>query len=117
MNIPPPSNGLIASHCTPCIQPSLPPQQPGLPSLDVSQPNLWGSHLNNPHHPEPSNNVNPFPIAASNVPRSSVQNVNPPSQPSLINGQMSSMDWIWPLLIPPLPDRSSHHSSTTQNTQ
>ncbi|KAF8490791.1 hypothetical protein F5888DRAFT_1807836 [Russula emetica] len=114
MNLPPPPNGLIAPHYAPCIQPPLPPQQPG---PDVSQLNPPDTHLNNTHHPEPSNNVDPFPITASNVPRSSVQNVNPPSQPFLTNGQISSWDCIWPLLIPPMPDRSSHHSSTSQNTQ
>jgi hypothetical protein len=117
MSLPPPPNGLMAPHCAPCIQSPLPPQQPGRPSLDVSQPNPRDTHFNNTHHPELSNNVGPFPVAASNVSRSSVQNVNPPSQPFLIDGQISSWDCIWPLLIPPLPDRSSHHSSTTQNTQ
>jgi hypothetical protein len=115
MNIPPP-NGLIGPHSAPRIQPPLPPQQPGLSSLDVSQP-TWDTHLNNTHHPEAPNNVGPFPITASNVPRSSVQNVNPPSQPSLFNGQPSSWDFMWPLLIPPLPDRLSHHTSSTQNAQ
>ncbi|KAN0118555.1 hypothetical protein V8E52_004978 [Russula decolorans] len=116
MSLPPPPNGLIAPHWGPCIQPPLPLQQPGLASLDVSQPNPRDTHLNNTHHHEPSNNVSPFPMTASNVPRSSVQNVNPSSQPSLVNGQISPWD-IWQLLIPPPPDRSSHHSPTTQNTQ
>ena len=117
MSLPPPPNGLIAPHSAPCIQPPFPPQAPGLPNLDVSQPNLQDTHLNNTHHPGPSNNVGPFPTTASNVPRSSVQNVNPPSQPFLVNGQISPWDSIWPLLMPPMPDRSSHHSFTTQNTQ
>ena len=116
LNLPPAPNGLIGPHSAPHIQSSLPPQQPGLSDLDVSQP-AWDTHVNNTHHPEASTNVGPFPMAASNVPRSSVQNVNPPSQPTLNNDQLSSWDLMWPLLIPPLPDRSSHHPSTTQNAQ
>lgn len=117
MSLPPPPNGLIAPHCVPCIQPPLPPQLPGLPGLNASLPNPLDTHLNNTHHTEPSNNVGPFPMTASNVPRSSVQNVDPPSQPFPVNGQISSWDSIWPLLIPPMPDHSSHHPSTTQNIQ
>ena len=115
MNRPPPTNGLVAPHYAPCIQPPLPPQQPGLPSTDVSQLNPRDTLLT--HNPEPSNNVGPFSTTASSVPRSSVQNVNPPSQPFPFNGQISPWESIWPLLIPPPPDRSSHHLSTTQNTQ
>ena len=114
MSLPPPLNGLVAPHYAPCIRPPLPPQQPGLASLDVSQSNPRDTHLSNIHHTEPSNNVGP--MTASNVPRSSVQNANPPSQSFLVNGQISPWD-LWPLLIPSLPDRSSHHSPTTQNTQ
>jgi hypothetical protein len=114
-NIPPHLNGFIGPHVAPRVQPPLPLQQPGPSSLDGSQP-AWDTHFNNIHHPEAPNNVGPFPITASNVPRSSVQNVNPPSQPSLINSQLSPWDFMWPLSIPSsLPDRSSHHSSTTQN--
>jgi len=90
MSLPP--NGLIAPHCAPCIQPPLPPQQPGLPGLDMSHPNPRGTHPNN------------------------TQNVEPPTQPFL-NSQISSWDCIWPLLIPPPPDRSSQHSSAAQDTQ
>jgi hypothetical protein len=114
MNPPPPPNGLIGPHGAHHIQPPLPPQQPGLSSLDGSQ-STWDAHFNSTHHPEGSNNGDPFHITASNVPRSSVQNVNPPSQPFLTNSQI--LDRIWPLFIQPLPDRSSLHSSTTQNTQ
>ena len=113
MNLPPPANGPMAPHNTSYAQPLLTPQQPRLPSFDVSQPYPRDTYLNNAHHPGPSNNVDPD----SSVPRSSVQNVNPPSQPFHVNGQMSSWDYLWPLLIPSLPDRSPHHSSVTQNTQ
>ena len=115
MNLPPSSNGLIAPHTAPHIQPTLPPQQPGLSDLDVSQPTR-DTHLNNTYNSGPSNNIDPFSIFTSNVPRSFVQNVNPPSQPPLVNDPLSSLN-LWPLFIPPPPDRSSHHSSTTQNGQ
>ena len=110
MSLPLPPNGIVAPHC---VQP---PQQPGLPSLDVSQSNPWDSHLNNTRHPGPSNDIGSFPMAASDVPRSSVQNVDPPPQPFHTNGQIS-WDCIWPLLMPSVPDRSSHHLSAPQNTQ
>ena len=110
MNLPPHPNGLTAP---PLVRPPLPPQQPGQSNLDVQQP-TWDTHLNNARHPEPSNNVGSFPITAPNVPRSSVQNVNSPSHPSLVDGQIPSWDnWF----IPPVPGRSSHPSSTTQNAQ
>jgi hypothetical protein len=114
MNLPAPTDGLIAPHYAPSIQPPLPSQQPG---PDPSQLNPPVTRFNNTRHPEPSNNVDPSPITASNIPRNSLQNVNPPSQPFLMHGQIPSWDCIWPLLIPPMPDRSAHHSPTSQNTQ
>jgi hypothetical protein len=116
MSLPPLSNGPMPPHSAPCTQPPLPPQHPGLPSFDMSQPNPRDTHLNNPHRPEPSNNVDPFPVSASNVPHISVQNVNPPSHPFRLDGQLP-WDFIWPLLVPPLPDGSCQQSSTTQNAQ
>lgn len=123
MSLPPPLNDLLASYDTSFIQPPFPPQRPGLPNLDLSQPNPRDTHLNNTHRPEPSSNVGPFAMTASNVSRSSVQNsvqnVDPLPQPSLTNGQISSWEsgCVRPFLVPPLPDHSSHHTSTTQNTQ
>lgn len=110
MSIPPLPNGFTAPHCAPRIQPPLLPQQSGLSSLDMSQPNPQDTHFNNTH-------VEPFPITASDVPRSSVQNVDPALHPFLVNGQMPSWDCLWPFLIPSLPAHSSHHSSNTQNSQ
>jgi len=117
MNIPPVSNGFMPPHYAPRIQPT---QQPGLPNYDMSQPNPRDTHFNNPRHPEPFNNnaTDHFPITTSNVPQGSAQNVNPPSHlPFLINGQLPSWDYIWPWVIPPLPDRPCQHTSTNQNAQ
>ncbi len=115
MSLPPPPNGLMVPHSAPYIQPSLPPQQSGLPTHNGSQPNLLHTHLNNTHHAELPNIVDPFSITTSDVPRDYVQNVNPPSHPFPVNGQLP-WECIWPLLIPPLPDRPCQHPSTTQNT-
>jgi hypothetical protein len=102
----------------PRIQPTLPPQQPRLAGLDVSQPAPRETHFDNSHHPELFNNADLFPTTtASNAPQGSVQNVNPsPSQPFFVNGQ-SPWGCTWPWVVPPPPDHTCQHTSTNQNVQ
>lgn len=64
MSHPPASNSPIAPHHTPYMQTPLPPQQPGLPSYDVSQLNPRDAHSNNHGYVDFFNNPYSFPFSA-----------------------------------------------------
>jgi hypothetical protein len=64
----------------------------------------------------PINNADPFPMTASNVPQGPAQNVNFPSHPFLFNGSLP-WNFIWPSVLPSLPDRPCQHTSADQNVQ
>lgn len=109
MSLPSLTNGRMPPQYAPLVQPTLPPQQPGLPSFDVAQPSPRDSYFNNTL---PSNLFNSFPTTDSNAPQSSVQNAGP-----FPAGGQLPWDLIWPLMIPSQSNPSCQHASTNQNVQ
>jgi hypothetical protein len=105
MSLPSLSNGRKPPYRAPLVQPTLPLQQPALPSFDLAQSSPRDTHFNNPLH---SDLFNPFATADSNV----QQNANP----FLAGGQLP-LDLFWPLMIRPQSNPAFQHASTSQNVQ
>jgi len=104
MSHPPASNGPIAPRHTPYMRTPLPPQQPGLPSHDVSQPNPRDAHSNNRGYLDFFDNSDSFPLSAFsafNASQGLAASVNP-SHPSYINDQSLS-NVFGPTTIPGPP--------------
>ena len=108
MSLPSLTNGRMP-HCAPLVQPTLPPQQPDLPSFDMAQPSPRDSYFNDPL---PSDLFNSFPTTDSNAPQNFVQNAN-----AFPAGGQLPWDLIWPLMIPSQSNPSCQHAPTNQNVQ
>jgi hypothetical protein len=114
MSLLPTSNGPTTPKFQPPIHSPLPPQLPGQPSHDVSQPNARDIHSNNLRHPESFNGAGFFPPSVPyappgpveeglNLDSHSITNVRPPP------------DVTWPGAVPPPSDGPSQYTSISTN--